>query len=102
MTYDGSNLILYQGGNIVATQPATGLITPSSGSGTLQIGASDFGENFTGMIDQVRVYNRALSQSEIQADINLAIGQSTGLVSVYGPGVKEVFGPGTKQVFSVP
>src|SRR5439155_17212985 len=34
---------------------------------TLQIGASQYGEYFKGIIDEVRVYKRALSDTEIQA-----------------------------------
>ena len=32
-----------------------------------------YGEYFTGLIDEVRVYNRALTQAEIQTDMNTAI-----------------------------
>ena len=44
--------------------PANGTI--DIGTGTLQIGASYFGENFQGLIDEVRIYNRALTATEIQ------------------------------------
>ena len=36
-------------------------------------GNSTWGEYFAGKIDEVRVYNRALSSSEIQADMNTAL-----------------------------
>src|SRR6185503_19840925 len=40
----------------------------------LQIGGdSIFGQHFAGMIDEVRVYNVALTQVQIQSDMNTAI-----------------------------
>jgi hypothetical protein len=36
-------------------------------------GNSIWGDVFAGRIDEVRVYNRALSQSEIQSDMNRPI-----------------------------
>ncbi|MBI3527063.1 MAG: LamG domain-containing protein [Betaproteobacteria bacterium] len=38
--------------------------------------------NFNGTIDEVRLYNRALSQAEIQADMNTGLG-STSPVALY-------------------
>ena len=37
-------------------------------------GTSFTGQYFTGRIDEVRIYNRALSQAEIQTDMNTAVG----------------------------
>jgi hypothetical protein len=64
-TYDGSNFKFYVNGSLTQTVPFTGTIDPSTG--ILQIGASRFGEYFKGFIDEVRIYNRALSATEIQA-----------------------------------
>jgi hypothetical protein len=64
-TYTGSVLTLYRNGVAVATSNITKTLSPTNG--TLQIGASQFGENFKGLIDEVRVHNRALTNSEIQA-----------------------------------
>ncbi|MGZ5359277.1 MAG: LamG-like jellyroll fold domain-containing protein, partial [Solirubrobacterales bacterium] len=36
-------------------------------------GNSPYGEYFQGLIDEVRVYDRALSQADIQADMNAPI-----------------------------
>ena len=50
----------------------TGSIATSTNP--LQIGGdSIYGQYFQGLIDEVRVYNRALSQAEIQADMNTAV-----------------------------
>jgi hypothetical protein len=58
VTYDGFNLLLYRNGVLEATAPATGIMEPSSGP--FQIGASEFGEQFAGALDEPRAYNYAL------------------------------------------
>jgi len=51
----------------------TGLITSSNGAIRIGGNASSTGEFFRGLIDEVRVYNRALSLTEIQTDRDTAI-----------------------------
>jgi chitodextrinase len=71
-TYDGSNIRLYVNGNQVASVPQTGPISTSSG--VLRMGTNNvFHEGYTGAMDEVRIYNRALSASEIQADMRRSI-----------------------------
>ena len=66
-------LRLYVNGNVVASRAATGSI--QTNDKPLWIGGSEqFGEFFQGRIDEVRVYNRALSQSEIQTDMETPVG----------------------------
>ena len=65
LTYDGSMLTLYRGGIAVASSTASGTLQPTTE--TLQIGASQYGEYFQGLIDEVRIYSRALKATEIQA-----------------------------------
>ena len=73
LTYDGSNLRLYVNGAQVATQARTGAITTSTNQ--LQIGGdSIYGQYFSGAIDEVRVYNRALSAAEVQTDMSTPLG----------------------------
>jgi len=68
-TYDGVTLRLFVNGVQVASTAAAGSI-PSS-TGPLRIGGNSlWGEFFKGRIDEVRVYNRALSQVEIQSFMN--------------------------------
>jgi parallel beta-helix repeat protein len=62
---DGSTVTLYRNGVAVGNSPSSG--SPPITAGTLQIGASQFGEYFKGLIDEVRVYNGALSAAEVQA-----------------------------------
>ena len=78
-TYDGSNLRLYVNGTLVATTAHTGSITTSTNQ--LQIGGdSIYGQYFAGMIDEVRIYNTALTATQIQTD------QTTPVSTVSAPG----------------
>lgn len=64
-TYDGSTMRLFVDGLPAAETPATGDIPPSSSD--LIIGQnSDNGEDiYKGIVDDVRIYNRAISPAEI-------------------------------------
>jgi glucose/arabinose dehydrogenase len=67
-TYDGTTLRLYVNGTQVASKPQTGSATVSTG--VLRIGRNSiWNEAFNGLIDEVRIYNRALSAAEIQGDM---------------------------------
>ncbi len=66
-TYDGAMLRLYVNGVLSGSTPVSGSIRVSSGQ--LRIGGnSQGGRWFAGQIDEVRVYDRALSSAELQAD----------------------------------
>ncbi len=68
LTYNGTTLRLYVNGVLAASQARTGSIQASSNP--LWIGGnSPYGEYFQGLIDEIRIYNRALTQAEIQADM---------------------------------
>jgi PKD repeat protein len=68
-TYDGSRFRLYVNGVEVANMLQSGPIQTSSSP--LRIGGNAmWGEYFQGIIDEVRIYNRALSAAEIDADMN--------------------------------
>ena len=72
-TYDGTTLRLYVNGVQVASAAYSGTIGTSSGP--LRIGGNSlWGEYFQGAIDEVRIYNRALTALEIQTDMNTAGG----------------------------
>ena len=71
-TYDGATMRLYVNGVQVSSRTQTGQIPISTSA--LQIGGdSIYGQYFPGTIDEVRVYQRALSASEIQRDMNTPI-----------------------------
>jgi hypothetical protein len=72
-TYDGASLKLYVNGTQAATLGATGNIVTTTG--VLRIGGNNiWGEWFSGLIDEVRVYNRALTAAEIQSDMTKSVG----------------------------
>jgi hypothetical protein len=56
----------------VSSRAQTGAIVTSTNP--LQIGGdSIYGQYFAGRIDEVRIYNRALSVAEIQSDMNTPV-----------------------------
>jgi hypothetical protein len=72
VTYDGTMLRLYVNGEETSSTPQIG--RPQANANPLQIGGSAYeGEYFAGQIDEVRIYNRALSPSEIQADMRTPV-----------------------------
>jgi hypothetical protein len=75
-TYDGTTLRLYVNGVQVATQALSGAL--AAGTQPLSIGGNGvWGEWFAGRIDEVRVYNRALTAADIQADMGRRITPGT-------------------------
>ena len=71
-TYDGTTLRLFVDGNQVATKAQTGSAAVSTGM--LRIGGNSiWSEPFRGLIDEVRVYNRALTAAEIQTDMTTPV-----------------------------
>ena len=72
LTYDKVTLRLYVNGTQVGSAAASADIATSSNP--LQIGSdSIYGQYFKGRIDEVRIYNRALSATEIQTDMNTPV-----------------------------
>ena len=68
VTYDGAALRVYRNGTQAASIARTGAIQTSTGA--LRIGGNlIWGEYLDGRIDEVRIYNRALSAGEISADM---------------------------------
>jgi len=63
-TYDGTTLRVYVNGVQVGSLAAAGNIASSTGAVTIG-GNNVWGEFFAGAIDDVRIYNRALSAAEI-------------------------------------
>jgi hypothetical protein len=72
-TFDGGSLRLYVNGSLVATRAVAGPVPTSTGA--LRLGGNSiWGEFYSGLIDDVRVYNRALSQTQLQADMAAGVG----------------------------
>ena len=80
-TYDGAELRLYVNGVQVASQPRTGNILTSTSA--LEIGGNAAtGHFFQGLIDEVRVFNVALTPTQIQSDMNTPVGGTFPVVSL--------------------
>jgi hypothetical protein len=83
LTYDGATLQLYIDGDRIASRPST--------AGTIQgprhplwIGGNrPYGEHFDGFVDEVRVYDRALTPREIEVDMRKPVHPAAGLVAAY-------------------
>jgi hypothetical protein len=72
VTYNGTALRLFVNGVLVSTTPATGSVVNSAGA--LRVGGNTvWGEYFEGLIDEVRIYKRALTAAEIQTDMTTPI-----------------------------
>jgi len=83
-TYDGANIILYwtkvtpnfTGANPISTNAVAVPASFGAVQGPLVVGNENrgaSGENFRGLIDEVRIYNRALAASEIVTDMNTPV-----------------------------
>jgi hypothetical protein len=74
-TYDGTTLRMFVNGVQVGTLALSGPLTTSAG--VLRIGGNAvWGEYFSGLIDEVRIYNRALTAAEIQNDMTRPVSGS--------------------------
>jgi glucose/arabinose dehydrogenase len=72
-TYDGAMVRLYVNGTQVSSTARSGTIKASAGP--LTIGGDPlYGQNFSGRIDDVRIYDAALTQAQIQTDMTTPIG----------------------------
>jgi len=83
-SYDGQYQRLYVNGIEVAQSAQNGLIQQSDG--LLRIGGNSvWGEYFKGYIDEVRIYNRALTATEVNANLTTAINAVDPVVSAPEP-----------------
>jgi hypothetical protein len=105
VTYDGTTVRMYVNGVQVGTKPQTGSLVSSTQP--LRIGGDAiWPEWFKGHIDEVRVYNRALTAAQLQTDMNtpIASGSFARAKSVSKSTKKKVVvrrrgtGPGAKHV----
>lgn len=87
VTYDGSDVQLFVSGSPVGDSVVSGNLMVSDGP--LHIGGNIWGSYFSGLIDEVRIYNRALSAGEVQADMNAPVNGgpscSSTALEVVGP-----------------
>lgn len=82
VTYDGLALRLYIDGVPVSTKLASGALPDNSGSQPVRIGANSLAPNefFTGNVDEIRIWNRALTDREISYGYDNGIFNTTGQV----------------------
>jgi hypothetical protein len=72
-TYDGTTLRLFMNAVQVGSRAVSGSLLTSSGA--LRIGGNSvWGEHFQGRIDDVRIYNQALTPADLLADMNTPVG----------------------------
>jgi hypothetical protein len=72
-TFDGANWKLYRNGSLVATQASTtGALPVDLGDWAVGSTGEGWADNFNGAIDEVAVYNTALSASQISAHYQAA------------------------------
>ncbi len=65
--YDGSRMLIYQNGRLVGAVPKSGTLSLNGGVAAA-IGRNPDGYGaFHGVIDEIKIYNRALAEPEIQA-----------------------------------
>jgi hypothetical protein len=78
----GAKVSFYVNGSLTNSSIVSNPVTIASGP--IEMGAWQNSQNFNGLIDEVRIWDRALTECEIQNDSNgeLASGQ-TGLVAYY-------------------
>ncbi len=77
VTYNGAQFKFFLNGVQKASKNTTGAMFVSNGA--LRIGGNSIwsDEYFSGLIDEVRIYNRALTAAEITTDMNTPITQDT-------------------------
>ena len=84
LTYDGSTLRLFVDGRQTASRSTTGAIETTENP--LWLGGNrPYGEFFDGLIDEARVYDRALTEAEVRADMEIPVatgGAARGRASV--------------------
>jgi glucose/arabinose dehydrogenase/chitodextrinase len=97
LTYDGSGLRLYVNGTQVATTPAVGTIE-STGNPLWIGGNNPYGEYFHGLIDEARIYDRALSATEIQAAMSTSLEPPPDPESPTAPTVLKAVASSTSRV----
>ena len=64
-TYDGEIIRIYENGNETGNNPSPSGLMDSDGTAKIIIAGKELGDYFNGDIDDIRIYNRALSTDEI-------------------------------------
>ena len=93
-TYDGKKMILYLNGDAVGEKPAKGkinLVPDPVGIGNIvDAGGAGKNEYWAGLLDEVKIWNRALSLKEVKEQIGftqqdiLAVRPKNKLITIWG------------------
>jgi hypothetical protein len=107
-TYDGSYQYLYLNGNLIASYYAAAGVIQNCAGGQLLIGqyVSSLPCSFEGKVDEIALFNRALSAGEIQSKYNTVLNPKveTGLIAYYrceegsGGTVADISGKGNNGI----
>lgn len=99
VTADGSTLLLYVNG-VQANASQVQAVIPYANTRAVQIGGADIPSNshLDGVVDEVEIFNRALSQSEIEAIYNAG---PSGKCKCDCPHQGDINGDGVIDVFDV-
>jgi uncharacterized repeat protein (TIGR01451 family) len=89
VTFDGSKLTEYLNGTVVKTVDLRSSNSITTTNDPLTIGGDSLGWMFQGRVDNVRIYNGALSQSAVVADMNTPVPSAPQVISVT-PGNKTI------------
>ena len=83
-TWDGSVASIYVNGVLSGTTTPALAVLGNASNNPVWIGANTINENFTGDVDEIRIWNRSLCLGEIQNNMNGEIPTSaTGLLANY-------------------
>lgn len=97
-TYDGTTFVLYGDGLVLASIPRTGAVAASTRP--IEIGGSQVdGGYLAGLIDDVRIYGRALTAAEITTDLSTPIDAAPDAILSWDV---EVWERGTDPALAMP
>jgi hypothetical protein len=98
-TYDGANWKLYRNGLLAATAPAAlGALAVNNGDWAIGSTGNGWADNFAGAIDEVAIYNYALSSSRIAAHYSMGVlGPNPLTITKSGANVTITWTGGTLQ-----
>lgn len=82
-TYDGAQIRTYIDGVLAGSTPLTGAILSPPAEMRIGAGNGTGGENWQGLIDEVRIWSVARTQAEIQASMNVPIFNAVNLIAAW-------------------
>ena len=88
--WNGTTKSLYIDGSLDSSVNPTGSQSPSQNTQIVEIGRARSSNYYNGAIDEVQIYNRALSASEVQSDFQQSPDFSTNLLAKVPKGTTQV------------